>query len=547
MKTLIIALALLPLAAFAQDSKDDKDPYGKLTVTGSIQSDILIPSEITGDMKEHFTTNTYIDLRAISRHVEGGLRFEYLDHPLPGFESQFKGLGVPNIYIKLNYDKWNLTLGSFYEQFGSGFILRAYEERSLGVDNSLLGARINFTPFKGATFKILTGTQRVYWDISRSLISGADVELRLDEWIPKMAAKGTYLTAGFSWVNKYEDPDRETIMYDATHRLNSPKFVNAWDARLNLQTHGFNILAEYARKTQDPNFNNGFIFHPGNVAMLSASYSKKGLSALVQAKRSENMSFRSNRNNGTLISGFINHLPAFTLDHTYSLAALYPYATQLDGEWALQAEFGYKFKKGTALGGKYGTNIKVNASYVRPLNPIYTEHDLATHEGYTTNFFQWGDYELYRDINVQIEKKFSKVFKLNFMYMNQLYNKGVIEKHGDIVHSNIFVLDGKFQLSKKTALRAEAQYLLTKDDEKDWIFGLLELSIAPHWMLTVSDMYNLGSTKEHYYQGSVTFSYNAHRLQAGFGRTRAGFNCTGGVCRRVPETKGVTINYNYNF
>ena len=99
--------------------------------------------------------------------------------------------------------------------------------------------------------------------------------------------------------------------------------------------------------------------------MLSTSYSKKGLSILLQAKRSENMSFRSMRSQmGTPL--FINHLPAFTLDHTYALAALYPYATQLAaGEWAYQAEVGYNFKRKTLLGGKYGMNMKVNFSYVR--------------------------------------------------------------------------------------------------------------------------------------------------------------------------------------
>lgn len=64
----------------------------------------------------------------------------------------------------------------------------------------------------------------------------------------------------------------------------------------------------------------------------------------MQAKRSENMSFRSRRKEDPLYptASYINHLPAFTLDHTYALAALYPYATQLaTGEWAYQAEVGY--------------------------------------------------------------------------------------------------------------------------------------------------------------------------------------------------------------
>lgn len=522
---LTVLFAMICLGSMAQD---DTEPIGKVTVTGSVQSDILIPSELTNDMPEHFLTNTYVDLRAMNRHLDVGLRFEYLDHPLPGFVSDFKGYGISNLYIKLGYKKWDLTLGSYYEQFGSGFILRTYEERSLGIDNSLIGIRMGLRPWKGVSMKLLTGTQRVYWDISRSLISGADVQLNLDEWIKPLSQHDTYLSLGASWVNKYQDKEEIFVAGDPTHRYNLPTVVNAFDARAQVQSHGFNILAEYAHKSQDPNYSNTFSYTPGDVAMLSASYSQKGLSMLVQAKRSDNMSFRSRRNEPpTKLSYDLNCLPPFTMDHTYSLAALYPYATNPNGEWAYQAEVGYKFKKGSAIGGKFGTSLKANFSHVRGL-----QKDSQTY---------------YQDINIQAEKKFSKLFKLNLMYMNQRYNKTVVEGHGGMIRSNIYVADAKFQFTKKTTLRAELQYLETNDDDKDWVFGLLELSLAPHWMLTVSDQWNCGVTDEHYYQGLLTFNYNAHRLQAGYGRTREGFNCTGGVCRRVPETKGFTLSYNFNF
>ena len=32
-----------------------------------------------------------------------------------------------------------------------------------------------------------------------------------------------------------------------------------------------------------------------------------------------------------------------------------------------------------------------------------------------------------------------------------------------------------------------------------------------------------------------------------YGRTRAGYNCSGGVCRWIPAQKGFTLSYNYNF
>lgn len=506
------------LAVFGQQDQG-------VTLHGTVQSDVLLPqtdsaigAEKTGDV----LTNTYVDLQLQSQYVDAGVRMEYLEHPLPGFERDFAGWGVPHFWVKGRLGCAELTAGTFYEQFGSGFILRTYEERSLGIDNSLLGGRLVLKPTKGVTVKALSGRQRRYWSWNKGLVSGADAEVALNEWLPALAKSGTELTLGASWVNKYEA--QEDIFVDATHRLNLPEFVNAWDVRATLNNGPWSLLAEYAQKTQDPSFDNQYSYDRGTAALFSGSYSKRGLSLLLQVKRSENMSFRSRR---SMIgaSSFINHLPAFTQDHTYALAALYPYATQLaGGEWAWQAEAGYNFKRKTALGGRYGMNVKVNFSHVR-----------------------WQGTTFYQDLDVQLSRKLTKDFRLTLMYMNQRYNKTVVEGEGGMVRSNIFIADGKYQFSPKVTLRTELQYLATADDQGDWAYGLAELSLAPHWMLTASDMYNVGETHLHYYQGGVAFSTGAHRLQLGYGRTRAGYNCSGGVCRYVPASKGVTLSYNYNF
>lgn len=540
----LFCLALLSVSSaycFAQEENGKK-----ITVSGSIQSDILIPQDDdkigTEKTNDWALTNTYADVSVMSKHIDAGARFEFLKHPLPGFENDFKGWGVPNIYLKAHFKNWNLTLGNFYEQFGSGFILRTYEERSLGVDNSLLGGRLVINPLPGVTIKALSGKQRRYWSYNDAWVSGGDIELGLDQWFKTMSEHNTYLTLGASWVNKYESD--EDIMTDATHKLNLPTYVNAFDIRANLQKGDFNLLAEYAWKTQDPSFDNGYIYRKGNVAMLSASYSKRGMSILLQAKRSDNMSFRSRRTvTGT--SSFINHMPAFTMEHTYALAAMYPYATNPDGEWAFQGEFGYKFKRHTTLGGKYGTNVKLNFSHVRGIDTNYIGG--AGTDGYGSAFWKMGDETFYQDLNVQIEKKITRQFKLNLMYMNQFYNKTIVEGEGGMIHSDIFVADGKYQFNNKFTLRGELQYLSTDDDLGDWWYGLLELSVLPNWMFTISDEYNSGVTNLHYYQGYITFNKGSHRLQLGYGRTRAGFNCSGGVCRYVPASKGVTLSYNYNF
>ena len=571
----------LPAAAQEED--------GGVSLKGSIQSDVLIPQEDqkigTGTYKDWGLTNTYVDLQLLNKYVSAGARFEYLDHPLPGFEKDFQGWGVPHIYVTGRLKHAELTLGDYYEQFGSGFILRTYEERSLGIDNSLRGARLTLKPVKGVTLKALAGQQRVYWH-NRSWdkdftylngtdpwIYGADLELNVDQWFKRMDENGSRLTLGVSAVTKHERSEdivnlRPTGAKDefgtdilGAYKLNLPTDVGAIDVRAQFQKGNYSLMAEYALKSQDPSFDNGYIYRRGNALMLSGSYSKRGMSLLLQAKRSEDMAFRSERSR-TGTAAFINHLPAFSQQQTYALAALYPYATQNAlGEWAFQGEFSYTFKRKTALGGKYGTTVKLNASHIRGIDrqPLMAAgqpvEDLQGTKGYTTKFFRMGHDTYYQDINVQLDKKVTKDFKLNLMYMHQRYNKTIVEGHGGTINSHIAIAEGKYTINKKMTLRGEAQYLHTKQDQGDWWYGLLELSVLPHFMFTVSDMYNAkvpntdetATSKQHFYMVSGCYTHGAHRLQLSYGKTRAGYNCTGGVCRYVPASKGLQVSYNFNF
>ena len=208
----------------------------KVQVTGSIQSDILIPQADAKigaeDYSEFALTNTFGEVNLSSKYIDAGARVEYLDHPLPGFEPDYKGWGLPYIYVKGKFKNVELTAGNFYEQFGSGFILRTYEERSLGIDNSLLGGRLVYKPFNWATVKVLGGKQRRYWHdggpfegLNDSWIAGGDVELNVEQWFKSMREGNTYLTLGASFVNKHEPEEELIATYDGTKRLNFPENV----------------------------------------------------------------------------------------------------------------------------------------------------------------------------------------------------------------------------------------------------------------------------------------------------------------------------------
>lgn len=549
---LILILALIPTLLQAKDT---------VIVVGGIQHEALVP--VPTIEEGYYLSNSYLDLgvrwnrESVVSSQESAIGFQSLElitraeltqWPMLGYDPDFGGYGLSHLHVGATFDWGKITVGDVYGQFGSGMVLRLYEDRALGVDNALRGGKIEVTPYKGIYLTALGGKQRRYWNCyddgawgwnyKQDAVLGANLELGLQEWIPQLQDAGANLTIGGSYVSKYQKAD--TILFIdpsamQAYMYNLPKWVGAGSVRAQLQMKGWNAMVEYAYKANDPSILNDYRYNHGEALLMSLSYSQKGLAVLAQVKRSENMSFRSDRQ-ANLIAGTINHMPPFAMQHTYMLTSLYPYSTDLTAnEWAFQGEVRYTWKRGTAMGGKYGTTLKLNASHIR---------------GTSDTWFGMSEEPYYTDVNLELNKKINKQWYIGAMAMYQTYNKRIIGKSG-IARSGIGVVEAKYAMNKKVQMRAELQYLYSRQYEGQWIAALYELSLWRQLVLSGQWMYNIGhapdATNGHYYTVAATYTHGAHRLMAGYTKTREGFNCSGGVCRYVPEQQGVTLTYNFTW
>lgn len=539
-------------------------------VSGSVQHDGLFPTRDVSEYRalprakwakiDHLSNN-YIDLsvhyltsednKSHFRGVTAATRVELNQWPLLGYEPGFAGHGIGHLSLRADFDWGHVSVGDIYGQFGSGMLLNLYENRDLGIDNSLRGAKITADPYTGIHVTLLGGKQRRYWNCyadrawgwnyTQDAALGADLNLELHSWIKPLQDNNIDLTIGGSYVSKYEQ--RDTILRPIDGMLymyNLPRWVGAGEVRAELQAHGWDVMAEYAYKANDPTVENAMDYRPGQALLLSAGYSRKGFSVLVQTKFSDNMSFRSARREQGIV-GRLNLLPVFTPQHTYSLAALYPYATQyVEGEWAFQAEVCYTWPRKTPMGGRYGTTLKFSASHVRGLREPGS---------WAIDMSRSGTY--YTDIHLELNKKVNKIWNLNALLMYQTYNQRVIEGEGDLVRAGVAVLENKVKINKNVILRNELQYLFTRQDNGQWVAALLELDLWHCVTLTGSWEYNIGGApnelKQHYYYAGATYSNGAHHLSAGYVKSSGGFNCSGGVCRMEPEQEGVKMSYNYTW
>lgn len=552
-KTLILSLALALGAAASAQGILGGHVTGNVQLDGQMsRADSTIGSE---EVPERLLLNARADILYTNGNFSAGIRFEMYQNPLLGFDAQWKGQGVANYFVKYSGDRLTVTAGHFYEQFGSGMILRTYEDRYLGIDNALFGVGLQYRPVDGITLKALAGKQRHFWDLGAGLVRGLDAEASLNSLIKPLADSKLRATLGAGFVSKYEEDENIASAANPEHRLNLPLNVGAASLRADLGYGGWSLQAEYARKGQDPNAINGYIYRPGNALMLNLGYSTRGFSAGLQAKRIDNMGFKSVRSlSGEML--YINYLPAITKNHTYAFLAMYPYATQVNGEQGVQADVMYKIKKGTLLGGKYGTDVHLNSSVVTALDTTVT--GLAGTDGYTAETFSKGPL-LYGDVSVEVAKKLSKSVKLTATYAYQVFNPAAEGHYGAaLIHNNILVADLSWKVSKGHALRFEAEWMGSDshydpaaghDDRRagDWIMGLVEWNIGTHWFLSLSDQYAYNDGTGNYYNISCGYTHGATRFQLGYGKQREGLLCIGGVCRQVPASNGLTFSLTTSF
>lgn len=206
----------------------------------------------------------------------------------------------------------------------------------------------------------------------------------------------------------------------------------------------------------------------------------------------------------------------------------------------------YSFKKGSKIGGKYGTKLTMNMSYWSLLDATFDQDNSA----YTSEFLKFGE-KLYRDINFEVKKKWSKDWSSVFFYQNLSINKNLAIEGSYIpddkqIKSNIIVAEATRKFSKGRSLRLELQHLSTKEDRKNWAGGTLEYVVNRNLSFYVADIYNYGNDIDeeqlHYYNFGGSYTKGATRVALNYGRQRGGLFCVGGVCRIVPENVGLSLN-----
>lgn len=497
--------------------------------------------------EDQFRANNYLQLNYSLGKFTAGVQYEsYLPSALLGYSPTWDGQnGIGTYYLNFKNETLDITGGYFYEQFGSGLILRTWEDRQLGINNALKGVRVKFSP--SATFDMtgVYGQTRNGFDVSEGVIQGLDANVDLSGL---MNIDAVDLKLGASYVGRYQsNGSSDTI----------PANVNAYGGRLDFVVSNFYGGVEAITKDPDVLINEEVVTTPqlfdGTALQVNLGYAQKGLGINSTFRRLENFTFYADRyaEGNQYNEQVVNYIPAITKQHDYLLSNIYVYNAQprllftenekRAGEVGTQVDVYYSFDKESAL-GKVGTKLAGNFSYWAGLEATFNADDLT----YDTKFIGDGD-RYFRDLNIEIKNRWSSKWSTVVSYQDVIIDKavskgGILGSEGDI-RAQIAVIEGTRRFEKGKALRMELQHLWTADDDKNWAAGVLEYNFNPSITVYAADSWNYGGEKElHYYSVGGSYSKGRARFAMNYGRQRGGLICVGGVCREVPASTGVTAN-----
>ena len=538
--TILFVLSLLSVSAFAEQREGEKTK-GRLTGSFETNSIFYVEDAKSGAItpQDNFGSNNYLKLDYYHGKFSAGIQGEAYMPVLQGYPTDLTKVALTNYYAQWVDDSFSVTAGTFYEQFGSGLLFRAYEDRTLGMNNALTGARFTYNYKDIVALKAIWGMPRLGMKFTDTQVRGGDISFAISNLV---GWKATHLAVEGSVINRYE-----AISADLKEEGGKPSSTG-FSGRVNFEHKGFVVRGEYidAGERHYPNGAYDGVNDPridliknGNAQLVELGYSGHGLGVNVTARRLEYMDMPTVYRN-TSTANALNYIPALTAQYSYLLMNLNPYIVQpstllgsyiAPGEIGGQVDIYYNVARRTKLGGKRGMKLGLNYS---------TYWSLAADRSAKADNLLW------QSINFTLEKQITRKFKLNFLYSFQEYN----DSHGVNNYtwkSNIFVADMLYKWTPTLSTRLELQYLLSKDDDRDWMAALAEVNFAPHWSVYVSDMYNHGKTNLHYYNAGVSYTKSRTRIQLSYGRNRAGVVCSGGVCRNIPAYTGANLMITTSF
>lgn len=303
---LIFILAFASMIFRANKTFPQQNNRGSLSGGFETNSIYYVPdSKLDGYSapKDRVCSNNLLNLDYTIRNYSAGIQYEIYTPVLQGFSPDLKGGKIINKYFGWVDKKLAVTVGDFYEQSGSGIILRTYEDRALGFNNAIEGVRVLYNYNNYFKIKGVWGSSRLYMDYADVRVRGADVSFSISDLV---GWKKDIVSAGGSFVNRFEEKLSEIT------NVGSPN-TNMWASRITYENHtGFYMRGEYIKKKGEIAAGiEDYEEISGNGQLVEVGYNGRNLGISATYIRIKNFNLRVMLEDNS-INNVLNYLPSLT-------------------------------------------------------------------------------------------------------------------------------------------------------------------------------------------------------------------------------------------
>lgn len=439
-----------------------------------------------------------------------GLRFDVFqpNDPDPSISrGKDKFAEIDFIYFSADIQNDNngleITAGNFYTLFGRGMVLKSYEDRSIRIDNNLLGLKITGS-YGGFVLTGLSGMAANINNERKDILHAADLEFK--GWKP--------LRIGATVASNLPETDGAARTTMAAFRL-IPSF---WD---------IDIYTEYTAKFNNDIRQNVF---QGNESIVGQGFYGNlnlyfgSLSLLGEYKYYDNIAFTSQ--DGTI---FYNTPPSLRQEYTYSLPNRHPSPLDQNNEQGFMAAAGYNVSDQTYLNASFSLTqtLSLDSYYKRTLGDS-ADVDTQLKEIYLQAQHDWSyDFTTlaafaYNEENATKTKNITPILENRFYFADVNTIKLIFEHQ----HSTVTVTDEQYYTDVLSL-----EYLRSPNFSLSLVAELE--SREPEEGRTVRKFWG-------FIQAGYKIGYHTD-ISLLVGTRQAGNICIGGVCRYEPAFKGVEL------
>ena len=514
-------LTILTLVFLSQDIV-----FGQIQLSGNFESihSIYVEDSSIGATNtpqyeaDHYTSETWATLSANYKKTQLTARGDiFHNSALIDPFTPYSKIELGFIQVEQTIKNTTIQVGHFYTQINNGSTFKAFEDRSLGIDNSILGTHVSSNINDHINIKAFGGKPSHPYTDNTPIIAGGEVLLTHDLMKVHIQHSLGYL------YRRLTQKSTQYILDDQFFRAKKDQFNVAKTTNIINYTNELawkNITGQFnlIHKSKTPYFNRNnaqFEQTRGHLISGEIKYTKAKNSFLLKGRQTKQMDITYDPSDLVLGGNSISFIRNLQSISSSSLANRYIPSPNLFNENSLHLE-----------------------SYTH-LTP-QTKATLSA-----TNVIAEG-HSRYNNLSTTISQYF-KQHQLSGIIHHNHYDLSFYEKPGEPnVKSWVYGIHHNYKI-----IQQKAEWLTTKQDEGDWLHYSITISPHPNLQLYLSDSYNYKplkrSSAKHFLHFEASYQHKNLFLSLLYKQQEEGINCSNGICRIEPAFSGYSFNLQQHF